>query len=113
MQWYTWLPWVLFGLTVIAVLLYFIFKPKNLSLEETKSKLKDLEELARTQKNDLIKERVLRVNAEKAQAKTELEFLESTYKKQLEDLSLEERRAYEKAKSNPKSGVDFINNLLK
>lgn len=112
MQWYTWLPWVLLFILIVGIILYFVFKPKPKTLTELNNKVKELEETARNQKNELVALKVQKINAEKAQAKAELDLLEKEYGKQLQDLSLEERKNYEKAREDPKSGVDYIKSLL-
>lgn len=112
MAWYNWLPWILLLLLIIGIILYTIFKPKPKTMTQLQNKVKELEELARNQKNELVAEKVKKNNAEKAQAKAELALLEKSYAKQLEDLSLQERKNYEKAREDPKSGVDFIKSLL-
>lgn len=114
MDWKIFVPWLLFGVTVIGILIYIIYtirnRPKGLS--ELKAEIKRLETENKEYRLKVIEDGVKLKNAEKEKAKLELDSLEKENQETLAKLSEEKKREFEKAKKDPRSGIDYINSLL-
>jgi hypothetical protein len=109
-----WVPWLLFGVLLIgvlvAVIVYLKNRPKGLA--EVKARLRDTEAQAREYHAQLQIERVARERVERERAAFELALLESTHKARIERLSAKEKADYDKVKKNPGSGVAHMRKLL-
>lgn len=113
MPWYSWLGWILMFVAMVGILIYFLVRKKQpANLAEAKLRLRDMEDELRKAKAKAVEEAVARKNAEAAKVVTEMKLLEATHKEQLEALKGKEKEAYEKAKQDPSSGVDYMRGLL-
>jgi len=112
MEWYGYFFLILFLLTLISFILYIIFKPSNKSLSKIRLQLQRKEEDYRKLKSHFVKESVHRKDLEKEVVKLQLKELESKFSYDLATLSKREKEEYEKAKLNPKDGIDFIKSLI-
>lgn len=110
-MWYTWLPWILFVVVGAGFIIYVVVrKPKTPA--ELREQLAAMDRNYKAAKVDLVKEKVARQKAESERATKELQLLELQHAEKLEALKAKEREDYEKAKADPQSGIDYINNLL-
>lgn len=113
MPWYAWLFLILFLLSWIGFLLYFVFRKKpGVDTAKTELKLKEYEEELRLAKSRIAIEVLERQTAEKKKAEAEIALLEETHKDQLAKLEGKEKNDFEKAKADPTNGVDFIRDFL-
>lgn len=109
-----WIPWVLFAVlligVLIAVILYLKNRPKGLA--EVKAQLRDTEAQTREFHAQLQVERVKREEAERARAAFELALLESTHKARVAELTAKEKADYEKIKDDPQAGAAYMRRFL-
>lgn len=109
-----WLPWVLFGVlligVLIAVIVYLKNRPKGLA--EVEARLRQSEAESKALQAKLIVARVEREKAESERASFELALLESTHKARIKMLTAKEKSEYDKVKNDPESGVAHMRKLL-
>lgn len=113
MPWYGWLGWILMLCAIGGILIYFLVRKKQpANLAEAKLKLREIEDELKKTKTRLVEETLAKKQQEKEKAKIEMELIEVKYKEQLETLKGKEREDYEKAKTNPETGVNFMRDFL-
>ncbi len=83
-----------------------------MNLAEAQLKLRELEDELKKAKQKVIEEALARRNAEKQAAVMEMKYLESEHRDKIEALKGKEKENYEKAKTDPKSGIDYMRGLL-
>ncbi len=109
-----WVPWVLFAVlligVLIAVILYLKNRPKGLA--EVKAQLKDTEAQLREFHARLVVEQAAREKAERARADLQLALLESTYAIKIKQLTAKEKADYEKVKNDPEAGAAYMRRFL-
>ncbi len=112
MEWYSILFLVLWILTLIGFGLYWLLKPTNKSLKEVKNQLRLKEEDYKKLKNKFVAQGVEKKNLEKQLIEKHLKELEAKYRYDLATLGEKEKKEYEKVKSNPQDGIDYIKSLI-
>lgn len=109
-----WLPWLLFGLlligVLIAVIVYLRNRPKGIS--EIKAKLKESEAATREYQASLAEAKVRLKEAEKAKAASDLALLEAKHVDKIKALTAKEKETYAVVKDDPEAGVDHMRKLL-
>ena len=110
MKWYTWLPWILFVLTLAGSIIWYVVQKSK--WVTAKLKMSNLERQAAQRIAKVEVEAEVEIRKQKEQTTKALAKLEEVFKTQLEGLTNEERVEYEKAKVDPESGVNFVLGFL-
>lgn len=107
-------PWALFGLLLVGVLAYTIYRLKNRpkGLAQIKANLKASEAKVAKQHAEIKAAAIDLKVAERIKAEAEVKLLEAQHSDKLKALDTKERDEYEKAKDDPESGVDHMRKLL-
>lgn len=112
MPWYGWFPWILFVVTLAGFIIYMVMKRPKTSAE-LRATLQRMDREYREMKSKLEVEKVARQKAEGERAAAELSKLELEHSEKLKALEGKEQDDFERAKVDPESGVNFINDLLR
>lgn len=110
MKWYVWLPWVLLGLAICGVVIWYFVQRARLATLRTK--LAGMESLTANKISALEAEARVKLAAQEVATKKALAKLEEAYKSKLDNLTEEEKVKYEEAKKDPQVGVDVVLGFL-
>jgi len=107
-------PWALFGLLLVGVLAYTIYRLKNrpTGLAPIKANLKASEAKVDKYHAELAAKAYQLKEEARQNTEMQVKLLEAQHSDKLKALGNKERQEYEKAKKDPQSGVDHMRKLL-